>query len=92
MVQLVVVEAVAVGEELRQLVVAVGRVVIVLNLEVGVAEQGECRAVARRKLQLTREDLNDLLVFLITNERVNRLGVLAVRDSSKLVFHKFEFE
>ena len=46
--------------ELGELVVHLRCVAIVLDVEVAVRKQGKCGAVSWRKLELVREDSNDL--------------------------------
>ena len=97
MIQTIVVDAVAVREELAQLIVAVSSVSIILNLEVGVAEQRKGCTVARLELQLVRQDSDDFLIFLVADQLVDGLSVLTVGHRLKLVVHlnrfsKFIFE
>ena len=78
-------------EKLGQLVIAVGSVTIVLDLKVTKAQKGKGGSISWRKLKLIRQDINDLMILLVSDERVNRLGILAIRDSFELIVHlKFE--
>ena len=70
--------------ELGQLVIHVSGAAIVLDVEVAVCEQGKSSPVPWAELQLISEDANDLRVFLVANERVDSLSVLAVRHRAEL--------
>ena len=83
--------------ELGELVIHVSGAAIVLDVEVAVCEQGKSSSVPWAELQLISEDANDLRVFLVANERVDSLSVLAVRHRAELglvhLFRKsFKFE
>ena len=87
MIQLVKVVAIDVREELGQLIIAVGCITVVLDLEVGIAKKGESGTVPGLELQLVREDGDDLGILLVAEQRVDRLRVLAVWHGSELVVH-----
>ena len=86
-VQLVRVPSVTITEELRQLVVAVGGTAIILYLELAVPEQRQGSAVARRELELGREDGDHLGVLLISDQTVYGLRILAVGNGPELIIH-----
>ena len=80
MVHLVLVD---IGIELRQLVIHICRTCIILNIEVAVTEQREGCTVSRTELQLVVQDANDLGVLSISDECIDRLGVLTVGHGPK---------
>jgi hypothetical protein len=74
--------------ELGELIVHVGGIGVVLDVEVAMSKEGKGGSIARTELQLVREDTNDFGVLLISYQRVDGLRVLTVGNGSKLgVFH-----
>ena len=69
-----------VGVELGELVVHVGRVSVILHVEVAVGEETECSARTGRELQLVGEDCDDLRRELEVVGGVAYFVVLAVAD------------
>ena len=66
-VKAVVVDVVTVNKELCELIVAISRVDIILNLEVAISQKGEGSSVSGLELQLSREDVDDVQVLLVTD-------------------------
>ena len=83
--------AVNVWEELCKLVIAICRVSVVLDLEITETEKGKSSSISWRKLKLVAQDVDNLVMLLLSDQGVDRLGVLAVWYSSELVVHFYEF-
>ena len=83
--------AVNVWEELCKLVVAICRVSVVLDLEITETEERKSSSVSWRELELVAQDVDNLVMLLLSDQGVDGLGVLAVWYSSKLVVHFYEF-
>lgn len=72
---------------LGQLVIAVGRLFIVLDLVVTESKERKSSPVLRGKLKLVTQQLNHIIKLLVFDELVHYLSVLAIWQLSELVIH-----
>ena len=83
--------AVNIWEELCKLVITICRVSVVLDLEITETEERKSSSVSWRELKLVAQDVDNLVMLLLSDQGVDGLGVLAVWYSSELVVHFYEF-
>ena len=73
--------------ELSQLIVAICGISIILDLEVAIAKQRQTCSISWQELEFTREDIYDLVVLLVSQQRVDGLRILPIWHRFKSVVH-----